>query len=81
MKYEQTNRKMKVLERKDLNINYGWKTLINKYATKCCVCNKYIGNGTKILWNVNQKLVMHKDDCSEAAFLVFDKQGYICYTD
>lgn len=79
MRYEQTNRKVKVLDKNDLNISYGWKTLINKYPTKCCVCKKYIGNGVKILWHVNQKLVMHKNDCSFIEVVVIDNEGFICY--
>lgn len=62
MKYEQTNRREKIY--RDLNISDGWKTLFNKYPTKCSVCNKYIGHGIKILWHVNERLVMHKEDCS-----------------
>ena len=61
--YEKTNRKV-LLNKEELNINSGWKTLINKYPSQCYVCNKYIGNGVKILWHVKEGIVMHKSDCS-----------------
>jgi len=60
--YEKTNRKV-LVNKEVLDINTGWKTLINKYPSKCCICNKYIGNGVKILWHVKKGLVMHKSDC------------------
>jgi hypothetical protein len=69
-KHEITNRRALVMKREDLNINHGWKTLQNKYPTKCCVCDKYIGNGVKILWHTTERVVMHKEDCSNVDFAI-----------
>ena len=60
--HEQTNKRV-LVSKQHLNICDGWKTLTNKYPSKCAVCNKYIGTGVKILWHVNERLVMHKSDC------------------
>lgn len=60
--HEKTNR-AELAYKKHLNISNGWKTLTNKYPSKCAVCNKYIGNGIKILWHVKEGIVMHKSDC------------------
>jgi hypothetical protein len=60
--HEKTNRKV-LTNKQDLNISNGWKTLINKYPNKCAICDKYIGNGIKILWHVKENIVMHKFDC------------------
>jgi hypothetical protein len=60
--HEKTNRRV-LANKEDLNISNGWKTLINKYPSKCILCDKHIGNGVKILWHVNERIVMHKADC------------------
>jgi hypothetical protein len=61
MKFEQTNRRTKVY--RDLTISDGWKTLFNKYPTKCAICNKWIGDNTKILWHIKDRIVIHKEEC------------------
>ena len=64
IKHEITNRKVNVNKKYKENWNGGWISLDNRYHAKCSICNEYIAYGVKVMWNVKDKILMHKNDCT-----------------